>query len=192
MIGNDIVDLRIVLPENNAANIQYLQKICTDKEIALINAASIPNIMLWRIWTMKEAAYKIASKKADFRLFNPKKFNTEIINDSEGKIHCEWGEYKVWTYINEKWINSIAIESDKNWFADAMETENKDLSEEVRKALIFSYIYNLDSSAEINSLEIRKNDNGFPYLYKENQLLSVNLSLSHHGKCIAWAFMENN
>jgi phosphopantetheinyl transferase (holo-ACP synthase) len=76
MIGNDIVDLDIVLKENKASNLRYLNKICTENEIKTIQGSIDPNITLWRIWTIKEAAYKIINKSNGIRAYIPKKIET--------------------------------------------------------------------------------------------------------------------
>jgi len=57
MIGNDIVDLELALKESNWKRKGFLNKIFTNEEQLLISSAINPEIMVWNLWSRKEAAY---------------------------------------------------------------------------------------------------------------------------------------
>jgi len=90
MIGNDVVDLEKANLDSNWKRKGYLDKICTRSEQQLILQASVPAVMLWLIWSMKEAAYKIMNRKTGIRLYEPLKFICdELLTDgiqASGKI----------------------------------------------------------------------------------------------------------
>lgn len=71
MIGNDLVDLRQAASDSNWRRKGYLHKIFTSAEQQLISGTDEPAVMVWLIWTMKEAAYKIISRKTGLRSYNP-------------------------------------------------------------------------------------------------------------------------
>ena len=71
MIGNDIVDLSAAARESNWERKGFLKKIFTKDEQLLILSSQQPEVTLWLLWTMKEAAYKIYSRQKGIRCFAP-------------------------------------------------------------------------------------------------------------------------
>ena len=79
MIGNDIIDLSVAKLESNWQRIGFLEKQFTEKEQQLILTASNPFVLVWKFWSMKEAAYKVYAQENEMRFFAPKKFNCLLI-----------------------------------------------------------------------------------------------------------------
>lgn len=71
MKGNDIVDLKQAAQDSDWTREGYLQKIYTKEEQEFIGNAYAPDTLVWLLWSMKEAAYKIFSKKNDLRNYAP-------------------------------------------------------------------------------------------------------------------------
>ncbi len=71
MIGNDVVDLQQASIESNWKRKGYLSKLFTREEQDLILHAKEPSLVVWRLWSMKEAAYKIHSRISKKRVFAP-------------------------------------------------------------------------------------------------------------------------
>ena len=44
---------------------------------------------VWRLWSMKEAAYKIYTQQHKKRFFAPQKFECSFISESEGMVSFE-------------------------------------------------------------------------------------------------------
>ena len=59
MIGNDIVDFQKAALESNWLREGYLDKLFCKEEKELILDSKNPHQMVWLLWTMKEAGYKI-------------------------------------------------------------------------------------------------------------------------------------
>jgi hypothetical protein len=78
LIGNDIVDLLVAARESNWKRKGYLQKIFTQEEQCLILSSPQPDAILWLLWSMKEAAYKIYSRKKGIRCFAPTQLRCEV------------------------------------------------------------------------------------------------------------------
>lgn len=186
MIGNDIVDLDIVLKEDKASNPRYLKKVCTEHEIESIQSSIDPNFTLWRIWTIKEAAYKIINKTNNIRAYIPKKIKTVLISETEAEVTSSWGKIAVRTnFLSKNYIHSIAYSSS---FFDGVEliSENSNPSDAVRMFCLQDIINKINLDSKTN-LHIRT-ENNIPFVYQEGNKLSLNLSLSHHGRFVAWAF----
>ena len=75
MIGNDIIDLSLAKIESNWQRKGFLEKQFTANEQQLILAATNSFDLVWRFWSMKEAAYKVYSQQNEIRFFAPKKLN---------------------------------------------------------------------------------------------------------------------
>ena len=86
MIGNDIVDLTFARLESNWQRRGFLEKQFTTNEQKLILTAKNSFILVWKFWSMKEAAYKIYVQQNDKRFFAPKKFDCLLKSDLEINI----------------------------------------------------------------------------------------------------------
>jgi phosphopantetheinyl transferase (holo-ACP synthase) len=158
MIGNDIVDLVLARKESNWKRNGFLDKIFTTKEQLLISNAENPEVMVWNLWSRKEAAYKIYNRKTLIRGYFPLRlecFELEIIDGiSFGKVVIKDLIYFTKTEITTQFVHTIAVE-------------------------------NVQDFDTIKTLENRKNiqkNNGIPsYLEKDNSFL-IPISISHHGR----------
>ncbi|SMD14161.1 4'-phosphopantetheinyl transferase family protein [Pedobacter nyackensis] len=114
MIGNDIVDLSIAAKESNWARTGYLEKIFTTAERFHIQVAKDPQIMVWLMWTMKEAAYKAYSRETKFRTFAPTLIccNNLILHDetASGDLFYEGKVFYSQSSIAQNYIHTIASE----------------------------------------------------------------------------------
>ena len=93
MVGNDLVDLQIAKSESNWRRKGFLEKQFTIKEQQLIlkNGNSFNDV--WRLWSMKEAAYKVYTQQHKKRFFAPQKFECSFISQSEGMVSFEKNKF---------------------------------------------------------------------------------------------------
>ncbi len=112
MIGNDIVDLKQAAKESNWKRKGYLEKIFTAHERFLIHSAKNPDIMVWLLWTMKEAVYKACSKETTIRSFNPTFLcsNNLILHNSTatGNVTHQDTLYYCQSILTPEYIHTIA------------------------------------------------------------------------------------
>ena len=113
MIGNDIVDLSIAEKESNWRRKNFLKKLFTDNEQRLIFSSKNPFNLVWRFWSMKEAAYKIYTQINGTRFFAPKKFDCLIFSQVEGLVYFNNEIFYTISILNNNFISSIAY-TDKN------------------------------------------------------------------------------
>lgn len=71
MIGIDVVDLATAATESNWRRKGYLDKVFTKEEQVFIQSSSKADEMVWLLWSMKEAAYKIYSRTTGIHAFAP-------------------------------------------------------------------------------------------------------------------------
>ena len=158
MIGNDIIDLALALKESNWKRKGFLDKIFTKNEQLLILNTQNPEVMVWNLWSRKEAAYKIYNRQTGIRGYFPLQlecFNMEIIDEVIfGKVRIKENIYFTKTEITTQFINTIAVEDVKNF--DAIKTlENR------------KYI---------------KKNNGTPSYFEKKTSIPKEVSISHHGR----------
>ncbi len=112
MTGNDLVDLNQAALDSNWKRRGYLDKIYTLEEQALIKTARDPNEMVWLLWSMKEAAYKVYSRKTGIRNYAPTSLNCFQINTDgsfiTGKVKVSDQLFHTKSYVAETYIHSLA------------------------------------------------------------------------------------
>lgn len=109
MIGNDVVDLALAKAESNWQRKGYLNKIFTAKEQNLIYSAQNPTVMVWILWSRKEAVYKIIRQENGTRGFYP--LRIENSDYKKGLIVFEEQLFYTKTTIDENFIHSIALQN---------------------------------------------------------------------------------
>lgn len=113
MIGNDVVDLQQALLDSNWMRRGFLNKLFTASEQQYIQLAKRSADMVWLLWSMKEAAYKIHNKHSGIRTFAPSKLSCAITGLSattcQGQVRVEEECYATITTIYPgDYIHSIA------------------------------------------------------------------------------------
>jgi phosphopantetheinyl transferase (holo-ACP synthase) len=182
MIGNDIVDFNDLPSIERSLSKTFLQKICTNKEIDTVFLSESPEKTLWRIWSMKEAAYKVIIKKGAERSFNPKKLVTSLLDQNQGQVLTKFGIIKCQSKITPDFVHSIASYSTDISISLGEKKLIGNQSDFVRASLIEDFQLKYP---QIGSLSIEKHDE-IPYLISD--FSTVDISLSHHGNYVAWAF----
>jgi phosphopantetheinyl transferase (holo-ACP synthase) len=158
MIGNDIVDLALAEKESNWKRKGFLDKIFTKNEQLQIVNSEKPTVMVWNLWSRKEAAYKIYNRKTHIRGYFPLQlecFDMNIIDRIIfGKVVIKDVIYYTKTAINSQFINTIAVEKTDD----------------------FDRIIRL-----LNRKNIHKT-NGIPNYAEIGNSVSKPVSISHHGR----------
>jgi phosphopantetheinyl transferase (holo-ACP synthase) len=106
MIGNDIVDLELAAQESHWQRPGYLEKIFTAEEQSMIANAENPTVMVWLIWSRKEAVYKIINRQSHIRTYAPLKFQCSAKNF----VTYEGSFYPFKSYQTDNCIHTVAVE----------------------------------------------------------------------------------
>ncbi|OIV40429.1 4'-phosphopantetheinyl transferase family protein [Flavobacterium johnsoniae] len=162
MIGNDVIDLLQSRRESNWQRKGFIEKLFTLNEQLLISHAKDPELMVWILWSMKEAAYKVYNRKTKIREYIPKKLvcsleskNLDYINRNviKGNVICSEDLYYTKTILSNNSIHTIAV----------------------------SILDDLDKVIEIEKQSIIKDQNGIPFLIS-SQNKKQDVSISNHGR----------
>ena len=187
MIGNDIVDIAEAKQKSNWQRARFLDKLYTFHEQQLIQNSDHHFLMVWRLWSMKEAGYKLYTQLHPSRFYNPKQFECEII-DSEGKV-----SYKDFICFVKTKVTSQYIISESRLVATDMISEcikmndgsPKHQSDSVKRELLskVSKQFNILKS----DLKVLKSEFGIPSVYQNSRKLNIGISITHHGNYGAYA-----
>ena len=183
MIGNDIIDLQQAGIESNWQRKGYLEKLFNNDELLLIKSHSNPKIMVWLLWSIKEASYKIANRSINKRFYAPLKFTCkrlEIMDENViSVVHFNKCNYLCQSIILPTYIHSVA-QKEKNYLNNLPP--------------VISRIYNDEFPIDPATYGLKceegivKDNKGIPWI--ENTSLSQRrpISISHHGRFFAIAF----
>jgi phosphopantetheinyl transferase (holo-ACP synthase) len=200
------VDLQHPANAKKSRDFRYLKKILTDVEIELVCNAENPDRVLWLLWACKETAYKVISKSYAGLSFLPRhwlvRLNQHDSMFTEGEVTIP-GADAVFVQLNspEGYVHCIGADNlpDLNniiWGIESLPKsvagENVEPSLFVRECLSarLADIYQLN----FREMEIRRAQKGRelqpPHLYYKNKMTSFDISLSHDGQFIAYAFLK--
>ena len=178
MLGNDIVDLNRAKVESNWKRTGYLAKIFNAEEQAQIVGSIAPEKMIWLLWSMKEAAYKIINRMSLQRFNSPLKFNCKA-DENLGFVKFEDKIFPTRSLINENFIHTIAS-AQANTLA-TIQTCYLDNNDNYVSAF----------NAKSTNYFLAKNGSGIPNLISKINGKSYDASISHHGKYLAIIYPGN-
>ena len=179
MVGNDIVDIEEAIQASNWQRPRYLNKLFTVKEQLYVHNSLNQFLMVWRLWSMKEAAYKLYTQLHPSRFYKPKQFECKIDNLKGTVIFQDFKCY-VDTKITLNYIISEARLDEPKMTSDTVKFKNENRnakSKFLKTELLKSVAKRYKTQAEI--LQVVKNEFGVPTV--RFGLKEINISLTYHG-----------
>ena len=174
MIGNDIIDLSVAKLESNWQRRGFLKKQFTEHEQQLILAAPNPFVLVWKFWSMKEAAYKVYAQQNEVRFFAPKKFDCLLMSEKEGLVNFKNQIFYTTSIITRDYIFTLAT-LDK-----AIEAYSKFVMPQFIDRMIKIKLEDV-TAFSAKEIKQKKKKNRAPLYYYKNILLTKSCSISHHG-----------
>ena len=194
MIGNDMVDLAQAKIDSNWRRSRWMDKVFLRREIELIETSQDQDQLVWRLWSMKESAYKCQVQQGIYERFNPKHFKCRLLDERNGLVSGRRVSYYTKTESSEDYVYTTAsLEVDQDIFSRtkriasnllSQATVSKDLKEGLLKAL------STRLKCETKDLRIKKSAQSVPRVFHGNQNLNIPISFSHHGRYGAFAISE--
>ncbi|WP_452220158.1 4'-phosphopantetheinyl transferase family protein [Lacinutrix salivirga] len=186
MIGNDIVDLKQAAKDSNWKRPRFLDKVFTKKEQQLIFNSENQHQMVWLLWSMKEAAYKVNVQQFGKRFFNPKRIECKLISNQKGSVRIGSESYFTHSILNENIAYSVAtLSNDKNYTSEWFKIKTSEYQSQ--SAMLKAHFLSVFPEETV-TLEIKKNHLNIPQLYKGGKALNLSFSLTHHGLYCGLAF----
>jgi len=189
-LGNDIVDLKDPLAQGKADNQRFLNKICSEIEQKLILTSPDPNVMLWTLWSIKEASFKAAKKLLWTAKFIPKQFLCHRGSQDENSWTCFYLDlhFHVKVAITSEYVHAIAINLDS--FEGVVGKVVNVGDEDEASDLVRAYALDLLTERGVKADSIRRQmingQPGPPTAYAgEVEAKGCDVSLSHDGRFAA-------
>lgn len=214
-VGNDIVDLNHPHAKEKSKDLRFLKRVFLPDEERQILASHEPDTMLWTLWTGKEAAYKVVQKDRHNVPSTPRLYKvsfdeaSELVSVPEGKtfsgaVDTPVGTIRLRTFLTTEHAHSIGIFSpscdalrdrvvwavERVYSPEQAASADEDESFHVRNAAKRRLSRCLKIGCDL--IEIRRNRGvrGLepPYVYLHGRPAPIDISLSHDGAFIAYAF----
>ncbi len=203
-VGNDIVDLAD--PENigKSGDERFCRRLFNANERSLIAAGSVarPDSLLWALWAAKEAAYKAISRDDPSVCSIPRKYPVVIETAPlpgtspclEGRVITPRGELPVHIFIAEEMLHAVASGSPEGLAGIFSRVERVDTAAHadpstlVRQILLEEIARRLGCPPEDLSVVKEQRGSGAPSVFFHGSRLPVEISLSHDGRFVAFAF----
>jgi phosphopantetheinyl transferase (holo-ACP synthase) len=179
MIGNDVIDRVQSRLESNWKRKGWLDKLFTASEQRDITQAADPELWVWLLWSMKEAAYKVYNRTTGLAAFMPLQLRCSNITFSEGKVTgtvCVKEEgYYTQSLVTTDFIHTISgPQNNLGQATVCLEHREKVTRRQSQKHYFF------------------KDAAGMPYLAERASGRVHTVSYSHHGRFEAIAFFPKN
>lgn len=193
MVGNDVVDLRDRSVAAGPRHPRFDARVFAPSEHRALRESAAPNPLRWAFWAAKEAAYKVAKKLDDATVWSPLRFVVRFERgperDLEGAVEHEGRTIPVRVEADAERVHAIATEARAGFVrirarVAELPTPDANPSAAVR-ALARADIAKLLGAAP-EALEFARRGR-IPILCVAGGEAPLDLSLSHHGRFVAWA-----
>jgi phosphopantetheinyl transferase (holo-ACP synthase) len=172
MLGNDVVDLKLAKQQIRWNTKAFQQKVLHPKEMNQYNSSPLRYNDFWKIWSIKETAYKAHQRNKNHRpKFNPFDFLVEINSSTSSKVILDNYEYNIISFVTDKYIYSYTASN------DVYSVQNFDLN-------LKNTFYNEGLKRQYLNNRVIKNEYGIPFLLENNK--AVPISITHHGSYFAY------
>ena len=191
MVGNDIIDVRKAREEFRQKHPRFIGKLFTAAEQSYIEESSDRILMLWRLWSIKESAYKLFIQQGGQRFFNPQKIKC-VVDGNDSLASIDAFSCKVTSKITSDYIFSYTPTPNDSVISKQIQMESINRLEQ-SKALCFLLREEVSKHLNLSADEvsIKKNTKGVPLLYVNNTRLNYSMSLSHHGNFGAYSICKS-
>jgi phosphopantetheinyl transferase (holo-ACP synthase) len=185
MLGNDVVDFAHRGTQPGAQNPRFDARVFCERERALI-ASDATQRVRWVLWAAKEAAYKAAKKLDRATVWAPARF--EVTLEAQGRGSVAHGERRFALCIEERaeYVHALASDdaSAESAARGVREIASEDASAEARSFACEALAAHLGARA--SELSVAKRGR-IPVLCVRGDPARADLSLSHHGRFVAFA-----
>jgi phosphopantetheinyl transferase (holo-ACP synthase) len=184
MVGNDVVDLRARIV-SGPRHPRFDARVFAPSEHRALRESAEPDALRWKLWAAKEAAYKVAKKLDDAAVWSPVRFVVSL-SGGEGSVEHAGRDIPVRIQSDAERVHAVA--SDGAGSLARVRSEVGELPEPEADPSAAVRALACRGMAQLlpGSLEIAKRGR-IPVLRMDGRDAPFDLSLSHHGRFVAWA-----
>jgi phosphopantetheinyl transferase (holo-ACP synthase) len=181
MPGNDIIDISQTRLSTNWRRKGFLQKVFRLKEQELVKRSADPFITVWRMWSMKESAYKLYLQQGHERFFNPSLIHCKFLSESLGEVHIRGMKMKTYTEMSSEFIFTTAsFEQEEGVESSIFSLTDDEAQSETTHQKSLQFIA-VKHRLSLEHLQLKKTSQNIPQIFYLEQKLPIAVSLTHHG-----------
>lgn len=191
MIGNDVVDLGDADARQGATHPRFDERVFAPDERRRIAAVGPGSPLRWMLWAAKEAAYKVAVRRDPACVFAPARFIAELGAKGLGRVRHGDCDHAVRVTRAGACVHAVAAApgGDLRGVVARVQRAPRGIawaaaSDAVRAFAIADLARRL--GVDVDALEIRSRRR-IPRLLRRGGGEAAPLSLSHHGRYVAYA-----
>ena len=191
LLGNDVVDLADPETRISCLHHRFEERVFTASERAALAASPSPHVLHWALWAGKESAYKALKRREPDLVFVPGEFDVELAMPAAatsgragGQVTHQGRTLALDLRVDDSYVHAIARDRDTP-AADILagvEQTGEDASTTVRQAAMKAIAATL--RVDLDSLRICGRP---PVVWQRERPLDTIVSLSHHGRFVAFA-----
>ncbi len=186
MLGNDLVDLRDPEARPEAQHPRFDERVFADSELTQLAGSEDPHRLRWTLWAAKESAFKWLRKQNASAIFTPCRFVVDVqsgcVRGADFALDLEFEQ-------GEDFVHAVALSAPgAAWIVGVDELHGANTPQAASLAARRLAIQGVAkllgvSPSELSFARVGK----IPRMYWRDQLAEVDLSLSHHGRFVAYA-----
>lgn len=186
MIGNDVIDFSLAREINSFRRSRLYRKLFSAKEQEALENAEDRDLLFWKFWAMKEAAYKAHQRRFGLpRSFEPVQFQCSISAGKEA-VHVGELQYNIQISVFQDHLQCIALGLPGERFQQEISPTSAETKEK-----LFAAVSTLKAIPK-EKIYIEKDKDFIPHLMYRSRPLNCSFSLSHHGNFSAYALSLTN
>jgi phosphopantetheinyl transferase (holo-ACP synthase) len=189
MVGNDVVDLRARAVVAGPRHPRFDARVFAPSEHRALRESAEPNALRWTLWAAKEAAYKVAKKLDAATVWSPLRFVVSLRGTGDGSVEHAGRSIPVRVEADGERVHAVASDRAEALAAlharvAELDAADADPSAAVRRLAREDLAPLLGS--EPGALEVARRER-IPVLRLAGRDAPFDLSLSHHGRFVAYA-----
>ena len=181
-VGNDIVDLAVAPKLEGRRGKRWIEKVCSLEEQFCFVPENIHQKTVWRLWSMKESAYKAHKQLEPDSVFSPHQTLCIMTNLKDGLVMIDGRTYVTRTITSEDFVYTTASSDQETppitRAFKLASSYNKDQGLEVRAAALSDAAEQLH--VPLSELNIHKDEAHVPRLNFGKDKHSMMISFTHH------------
>lgn len=185
MVGNDVVDLADVETRELPRHARFDARVFARVERRALAASAAPKRLRWMLWAAKEAAYKLAVKRSPGLGFSPRRFVVTFSSGLRGGVEHPRGRVAVRLTVDADCVHAVASEPGAETIVSGVSNAvEADVSLAVRRLALRAIAAHLGVAEDALLIGRRGR---VPTLGLRGADTTLDLSLSHHGRFLAFA-----
>jgi phosphopantetheinyl transferase (holo-ACP synthase) len=189
-VGNDVVDLADPETRLEGLHARWGERVFCAAERAALEASPARHRLQWALWASKESAYKALKRRDPGAVFSPSEFVVELspLPPAEGvavgRVVRRGEAFPLEVRIDEACVHAVATSPDRGgaWILSNVDRTPGEPSLAVRRLAAAGLGSALGLAPERLRIAGRP-----PMILHHGRQLAVSLSLSHHGRFVAFA-----